>query len=183
MMNNYIIVHALGNTSDEYWYPWLREKITNMGCKCKTPNMPSIDETNYNSWAKEMDKLKSQLNEESIVIGHSTGSIFLAHYIIVNKIQIKKFIGVVSFNEPNINSTHPDWDEINKSFFIDNLQDLKKYAKERVYFYSPTDIYNLDILDKFATTINAKKIIIKNAGHFTTKTGYGEKFEEILKEL
>ena len=182
-MKNYILIHALGNTADEYWYPWLKAQISNLGFKCETPTMPSLDKTSYSSWKEIMKKYKHLLNEETVVIGHSTGSIFLAHYIIENKIKINKFIGVVSFNEKNTDSQHPDWDKINETFFIKNLKDLILYTKERVCYYSPTDIYDFKLLDKFATTIDAKKIIIKDAGHFTATTGYGERFEEILKEI
>ena len=71
-------------------------------------------------------------------------------------------------------------ENINKSFFVKNLEDLKIYCKECICFYSPSDIYDFNKLDKFAETVNAKKIVIKDAGHFTATTGYGEKFKEIL---
>ena len=179
-MKNYFIVHALNNVGNDYWYPWLKKQIEEKGSVCYLPTMPKIENTSYSSWAEEFDKIAKNLNKDSIVIGHSTGSIFLAHYIIEHKIYIDKFIGVVSFNEPNSNGEHEDWDEINKSFFVKNLEDLKQYCKERICFYSPSDIYDFNKLSRFAEIVDARKIIIKDAGHFTAATGYGEKFEEIL---
>ncbi|MBO7526986.1 MAG: alpha/beta hydrolase [Clostridia bacterium] len=182
-MKNCIIVHALGNTANEYWYPWLKKQIEGKGFICYTPTMPGLDNMSYRTWANEMDKIKSEMNEDTVVIGHSTGSIFLAHYLIENNLKVSKYIGVVSFNEANHNGEHEDWDKINESFFVNNLEDLKKYAKERICFYSPTDIYDFKKLDDFANKVDAEKVIIQNAGHFTAVTGYGEKFEEILKYI
>ena len=38
-------------------------------------------------------------------------------------------------------------------------------------------------LQNFATTIANKTINIKDGGHFNANSGYGEKFEELLKEI
>lgn len=100
-----------------------------------------------------------------------------------NKLHIAKYIGVVPFNECNVDSPHPDWEEINKTFFVPNLADFKNYADKIICFYSPTDIYDFNILDRFATTVEAEKVILQNAGHFTAVTGYGESFPEIVKYL
>ena len=137
----------------------------------------------YSSWAKAFEPFKKYINKDSVFIGHSTGCIFTVKFLMQNKLKIAKFIGVVPFNEPNTNSPHPDWEEINKTFFVPNLADFKNFARERICFYSPTDIYDFNILNRFAETIDAKKEIIPAAGHFTAATGYGKTFPEIVKYL
>ena len=182
-MKNYVIIHALGRTGHDYWYPWLKKEIENKGYICFVPTMPGLENMSYATWEKEFEKIVSYINNESVVIGHSTGSIFLAHYLIKHKLSVRKFIGVVSFNEPNFDESREDWDKINKTFFIPNLEDLKSFAKERICFYSPTDIYDFNKLNKFAEQVSAQKVIIQNGGHFTAASGYGEKFPEILKYI
>lgn len=182
-MKNYFVIHALGNTSEDYWYNYIKTYVENMGYKCYTPTLPPVDKMSYASWRKAFDKYKHYINEDSVFIGHSTGSIFTVKYLMENGFKVSKFIGIVSFNECNTNSPHPDWEEINKTFFVDNLKDFKKVAKERICFYSPTDIYDFKLLDKFANEIGAKKVIIENAGHFTAFTGYDKEFKEILEYL
>ncbi len=181
--NTYFIVHALGNNSTEYWYPFLKFEIEKMGSKCFTPNMPVLEQSSYETWEKEFDKLRAFINETSVVVGHSTGSIFLVHYLLKHNIKVSKFIGVVSFNRPNHNGQHEDWDKINQSFFVENLSKFKSIAKERICFYSPTDIYNFNYLDEFATEIDAQKVIIESGGHFTAASGYGDKFIEIVQYI
>ncbi len=182
-MKNYFVIHALGNVGDDYWYRYIQKTVEERGYKCIVPTLPPIEKMSFQSWAKEFDKYKDLINEDSVFIGHSTGSIFSVKYLMTNKLKIAKFIGVVSFNENNINSPHPDWEEINKSFFVENLSDFKNFAKERICFYSPTDIYDFRLLDKFACEVDAKKVIIQDAGHFTSITGYDKEFKEIVEYL
>lgn len=182
-MKNYFVIHALGNTADDYWYRFIEKVVKEKGFDCYVPTLPPLEKMSYNSWAKAFDKYKKYINEESVFIGHSTGSIFSVKYLMKNNLKIQKFIGVVSFNECNTNSPHPDWEEINKTFFVDDLSSFKNFAKERICFYSPTDVYDFTLLDKFATEIDAQKEIIQDAGHFTAVTGYGKEFKEILKYL
>ena len=182
-MKNYFVIHALGNTANDYWYNFVKTTVEKRGFSCYVPTLPPIEKMSYSSWAKEFDKYKKFINKDSIFVCHSTGCIFAVKYLMQNNLKIKKFIGVVPFNENNINSPHPDWEIINKTFFVENLADFINFADERICFYSPTDIYDFNILDRFATTIKAEKVIIEQAGHFTALTGYGKEFPEIVKYL
>lgn len=180
-MKNYFVIHALGRTENDYWYKFIKRKVEDKGYQCFVPTLPPIEDMSYDSWQREFDKYKQYINKDSIVIGHSTGSVFLVKYLMKNHLKVEKFIGVVSFNNKNKYAVKPEWDKINESFFVPNLKDFINYANERVCFYSPTDIFDFESLDLFATTIEAKKIIIENAGHFTK--GYIGKFDKILEYL
>ncbi len=180
-MKNYFVIHALGNNENDYWYKFIKQNVEGNGYKCFVPTMPPIEEMSYKSWAKCFDKYKKFINEESVFVGHSTGAIFIVKYLMENNIKIDKFISVVGFNKENTHSINPLWDNINKSFFVENLEHFQKFANERISFYSPTDVYDFKLLDEFASRINANKQIIEKAGHFTK--GYENKFEEILKYL
>lgn len=182
-MKNYFIIHALGNTANDYWYPWVKKQVEDKGFECITPTLPPLKKMSYSSWEEEFNKYKHKINKETVFVGHSTGSVFLVHYLMKHNLHISKFIGVVSFNENNTNSPKPEWEEINKSFFVSNLENFINFAKTRICFYSPADVYDFKLLDKFATQIKAKKIILEKAGHFTSDYGYGEKFLEVIKYL
>ena len=133
-MKNYFVIHALGNTENNYWYKYIKNYVENQGFSCVVPTLPEIGKMSYQSWAKEFDKYKSLINKDSIVIGHSTGSIFLVKYLMENNLKVDKFIGVVSFNNVNKKLTNPEWDKINQSFFVTNLKEFVKHAKERICF-------------------------------------------------
>ncbi len=180
-MKNYFIVHALGNTGSDYWYQFVKNKIESMGYDCYVPTLPPVENMSYHSWAKAFDKYKEFINEESVYIGHSTGAIFGVRYLMDNNLKISKYISVVGFNKENTSNPHPIWEEINKTFFVKDLKKFKDFAKERISFYSPTDIYDFNLLNEFAEEIDAKTEIIERAGHFTK--GYETEFNEILKCL
>ena len=180
-MKKYFVIHALGRTSEDYWYKFIKLKAEENGYQCFVPTLPPIEEMSYASWAREFDRYKKYIDEDSIFIGHSTGAIFIIKYLMENKLKISKYISVVGFNKENTKSVNPLWDEINKSFFVEKLENFKEFARERVSFYSPTDIYDFKLLDDFATKIGAKKEIVQKAGHFTK--GYEEKFDEIVRYL
>ena len=180
-MKNYFIIHALGRNENDYWYQYVKKSVEKKGYLCIVPTLPEIENMSYESWRKEFDKYKHFINEESVVIGHSTGSIFLVKYLMENQLKVAKFIGVVSFNNKNKLVSKPEWDNINQTFFVSNLKDFVDFAKERICFYSPTDIFDFESLDSFATIIQAEKVIIQDAGHFTK--GYQNEFKEILKYL
>lgn len=180
-MKSYFVIHALGRTENDYWYKFIKRTVGNKGYKCFVPTMPPIEEMSYESWAKCFDKYKKFINEESVFIGHSTGAIFIVRYLMENKLKVSRYISVVGFNKENPKSINSSWEDINKTFFVENLLKFREFAKERISFYSPTDVYDFNVLDDFATQIDSKKEIVEDAGHFTK--GYENNFEEILKYL
>ena len=61
--------------------------------------------------------------------------------------------------------------------------DVKKYCKDIVCYYSDNDSYvKYDVEKAFADKLTDKQYVIKNGGHINAETGY-TKFEEILKEI
>ena len=182
-MKNYFVIPGLGRGPNDYWYRFVEKTVVDRGYKCYVPEFPPIEQTIYPNWKKAFDKYKKFINKDTVIVTHSIGSIFIVKYLMENNLKIEKFIGVVSFNEKNPNSAHPDWEERNSTFFVNNLGAFKNYAKERICFYSPTDIYDFNVLDRFATAVDAKKVIIQNAGHFTAVTGYDKEFKEIVEYL
>ena len=61
--------------------------------------------------------------------------------------------------------------------------DVKKYCKDIVCYYSDNDPYvKYDVEKTFADKLTDKQYVIKNGGHINAETGY-TKFEEILKEI
>ena len=89
-MKNYFVIHALGNTAEDYWYSYIKKIVESGGGTCFLPTLPPIENMSYSSWAKEFDKYKMNINEDSVMIGHSTGSIFIVKYLMENKLKIAK---------------------------------------------------------------------------------------------
>ena len=95
-----------------------------------------------------------------------------------NKVKVKKLIFVCGFN--NYLGINEQYDVVNKSMYLDNLEDVKQHADEIICFYSNNDPYvKYDVEKDFADKIATKQVLIPNAGHINSESGY-DTFEEIV---
>lgn len=110
----------------------------------------------------------------------STGAIFSVRYLYENNIKVKRLILISGFN--NYVGNVPFVDNINKDFFMKDIKVAKNVANEIICVKSDNDPFiSQQALNDFANKLNAKTINILVGGHFNADSGYGEKFEEILK--
>ena len=188
-MKNYYIIHGFMGSNIENWFPWFKEKIDDDNNLCIIPQFPiEIAHHTYNEWKKLLDvyyKDFKMINENSTIIGHSTGSICALKYILENKIKVEKLILVSGFNNylsPDINDIH---NKINPTYYVDEekISHIKKYVDKIICIYGDNDPYiPQDVLHNFAKSIGAKEVIIHNGGHINLEAGYNS-FQEILTEL
>ena len=179
-MENYIILHGSFSRTDGNWFPWLSRQLESRGKTVIVPQMPiGVGNQNFDNWSAEFDKLS--IDENTTIIAHSIGPIFVCKYLITNKIKVKKLIFVCGFN--NYLGIDADYDAVNKPMFVNNLEDIKKYCSNIVCFYSDDDPYvSYDAEKAFADTIASQQICLKGAGHINAERGYTE-FKEILEVL
>lgn len=179
-MKNYFLIHGAYGNPYKNWFPWLKNELAKRRLECFVPTFPILDKQRYEIWNKI---LKSYLevgciNESTVFITHSLGSIFIVKFLIDNKIKIKKLITVAGFNNVNFK------DDINlyNTFYVEDydIEKIHNYCNEIVAIYSDNDPYvNMLEAEKFADSISAKKIIVKSGGHFSKNEGYNE-FKDIL---
>lgn len=187
-MNNYFIIHGSFGKPFENWFPWLEKKLSEYKLPCFIPHFPTPEHQNFTNWEKLLNYyfVLGLINDETIFIAHSSAPIFIAKCIIKNKIKIKGFISVAGFN--NFFSGMKDFDDVNKSFFLDNseLSKFKHYCSFSHCFISENDPYlPIEKLKEFSNAIGANLHIIPQGGHFNTNSGYIEFNEllEIIKEI
>lgn len=179
-MSNYIIIHGSFGSNEGNWFPWLKEQLENDNQKVDVPQMPvGVGNQNFESWSKVLDGL--EVNENTTIIAHSIAPVFVCKYLIMNKINVKKLIFVCGFN--NYLGIDSEFDSVNKSMFIDNYFDVKKYCNNIICFYSDNDPYvTFKVEKEFAVNVANEQYVIKSGGHINSESGY-TKFEEILKEI
>lgn len=188
-MKNYYIIHGFKGSNIENWFSWFKAQIDSNENLCVIPQFPiELDKHNYNEWKKLLDvyyKEFNMINNDSIIIGHSTGSICALKYVLENKIKIDKLILVSGFNNylsPDKNDIH---NKINPTYYVEEnrIKEIKKYVNEIICIYGNDDPYiPQNVLHKFAESIGAKEVIIKNGGHLNSESGYIE-FKELLKYI
>jgi uncharacterized protein len=181
MISIFVIHGAYGNP-EENWFPWLKFELEKLNNRVFVPKFPTPENQSLENWLKVFDEYKENLNEDSIVIGHSLGPAFLLNVIENLNKPIKAAFFVSGFLELLGNS---DFDSINKTF-IDrkfDWQKIKRNSSNFFVFHSDNDPYiPLEQAEKLAKNLGINPIIVKNAGHFNEKAGYS-KFNLILEKI
>lgn len=110
-MKNAIILHGMPSKesylnperdaqSNSHWLPWIQQQLLVKGVLAETPELPEPYEPKYEDWKKVFERY--EVNDDTILIGHSCGAGFLVRYLSENKIQV----GRVALVAPWIDPTH-----------------------------------------------------------------------------
>lgn len=183
-MKNYFIIHGSFSSPYSNWLGWLHDFLEDDGKSVYVPDFPKgVEYQNYENWSK---LLKTYLdlgliNENTIIIGHSIAPVFIAKFLVENKVKVKKLIFVCGFN--NYLGINEEYDTVNESMYFDKLEDIKQYANEIICFYSNNDPYvKYEAEKEFADTVATEQILMPNAGHINRESGY-DTFEDIVNYL
>ncbi len=187
-MRNAIILHG-GPSKKEYydpdapsmsnahWIPWLQAQLLKNEIIAHTPEVPHSFDRNWEVWKREVERY--EINENTILIGHSTGAGFFVKYLSINAdLKIDKLILVAPWLDPDHTKTKNFFDD----FEIDS--DLASRTREIVVFGSGNDEQSVM---KSIEIIRAKVKGVKyrefpGYGHFTTSDLKTHKFPELLTE-
>lgn len=181
-MINIFIIHGSYGNPKENWFPWLKSELEKLDCRVFVPKFPTPKNQSLENWNKIFDNYKQELNENSIVVGHSLGPAFLLNIIEELDKPIKAAFFVSGFLDLLGN---PDFDNINKSFIEKSFdwRKIKQNCPKFFVFHSDNDPYvPIEQAEKLAKNLGVDVILIKNAGHFNEKAGYS-KFDLILDKI
>ena len=181
LKDNYFIIHGSFGNPFANWFSWLHDFIENEEKQVYVPQFPiGVEYQNYGNWSNLLKYYLDLglINENTIIIGHSIAPVFISKFLIENKVKVKKLIFVCGFN--NYLGINEEYDTVNKSMYLNNLEDVKQYADEIICFYSNNDPYVKYEAEKdFADKIATEQILIPNVGHINSESGY-DTFEELV---
>ena len=184
MNNNYFIIHGSFGNPFSNWIPWLRKELEKESLEVYTPDFPTgVGYQNYENWSRLLNSYIQSgiLNENTTIYAHSIAPIFICKFLIENKIRVKKLVFVCGFN--NYLGINEEYDAVNNSMYINNLEDVKKCCDDIVCYYSDNDPYvKYDVEKNFADKISSKQYCIHNGGHLNAESNYTE-FKELLNNL
>lgn len=169
-MKNALILHCTNSNSQGNWYPWLQRSLELEGWKVWVPNLPGSDKPNLETYLNYIFGNKEwQFNDESYIIGHSSGAVAGLGVLqrLQDEIKIAKYIGVGAFKD-NLGR-----DDL-KGLFIEPLdyEKIKRHAARLMFLHSEDDkSVPLDQAKALATALDAELIVKKGEGHFHTEDG------------
>ena len=187
-MKNAIILHGLSDTyeslmkepsspSNSHWFPWLQWELIKRDIFTQTPEMPKpyMPDINYDAWARVFGQF--EINDQTILIGHSCGGGHILKYLSLNP-QVRPAHLILVAPWIDVDGDHP-------TFFKDFDPDvaLPNRVDQIDLLYSTDD---MDIVVKsvdkikqvYGDKINYHEFA--NKGHFCLDD-IGLTFPELLK--
>ena len=158
------------------WLPWLKQELITYGVSTEVPEMPSPIKPIYDEWKKILQQF--DVDEKTILVGHSAGASFLIRWLSESSINISKLLLVAPWLD------FANELETNFSAFSINPDLSNNIMNGITMFYSTDDDHS--ILDSVAKIKNEIKYVsikeFSNRGHFDDFAGTKE-FPELLKEI
>ena len=182
-MKNAFIFHGTEGYPEENWFPWLKQELEKLNYKIYMPHFPSPPKipAKITEWFDVLKKYEQNINEDTILIGHSLGGIFTLRLLekLEHPVKAAIFVGTPIGVRPILNY------ERDNSFsgFTFDWESILKKAYHFLVFQSDDDPYvSLGNGEQLAKNLNVILNFVPNAGHFNTKSGY-TKFDLILEKM
>ncbi|MCI8778575.1 MAG: serine hydrolase family protein [Bacilli bacterium] len=180
-MKNAIIIHGTEGNPEENWFPWLKKELEQKGYTVSVPQFPSppVVPAKISEWFDVLNNY--QINEDTIIIGHSLGGIFTLRVLETLNFTIKAAILVGT--PIGIKPIKYYERDLSFSGFEFNWSKIKNVAKDFVVFQSDNDPYvALENGRELSNKLGVTLYFIPNAGHFNAQAGYTE-FPELLQQI
>lgn len=177
-----MIIHGSFGSPFQNWAPWLHSELTEIGQIVVVPHFTSGSLQNLGNWTRIMDGYADLIDENTSIVAHSLGPAFVVDWLISNGKSIDKLVCVAPFYGL---LDIKDFDEVNKSFFVDgiNLSEAKRLVQKTVCIFADNDPYvPITLSHEFASALAAETIVVEGGGHLNSGAGY-EKFSLLLETL
>jgi predicted alpha/beta hydrolase family esterase len=164
-MKNAILLHGLFGNPDNFWFPWLRERLVGRGFSVTAPQLPNPDEPNLEIWT-EFALSNLTFDEKTLIVGHSAGCPLTLS--ILNKLErpvrrailVAGFIRLKEMEDDNVMLLKsPDWEKI------------KNNGREFFFFNSDNDPWGCDHHqgEALREKLGGTSIVQTGEGHFGSK--------------
>lgn len=172
MQTNYLIIPGYGNSDSEHWQTYFEKRLPD----CVRVQQKSWEKPMCIDWVNTINKAIMHYDQTTIVlISHSMGGIAIAHWAKEFNIKIK---GAMIVAPPDLDNP---WQDLGLESFAPIP--LLKFPFPSVIIGSTNDNWvTKERIQLFAQNWGSKLLLINNAGHINTNSGYGD-WEEGLQIL
>lgn len=175
--------------SEQNWMGWAKKELEKRGYEVINPFIRDGYKSEYEDWKREIEKL--DIDENTILVGWSSGGAFWVRWLSETKRKIKKLILVAP---ANINEqTSQTQKEINGENRTEpwgrfhNFQtdpSIKDRVKDGITIFISDDAdWLIKSAHIYAKKFDANLIEIKNQGHFENHRRLSPEFPELLNVI
>lgn len=164
-------------TYDKHWIPWIKKELTARGIKTETPLMPTPWYPDYEKYTKVFEKYN--VDENTILVGHSCGSAFLVRWLGETKRKALKLIMVAPWKIPD------KGDKFRKAFYTFPIDETIKSRIKNIVMFTADDEEEegKESLKIFHKVLGGRILELKGHGHYTQGDMGTEDFPELLKVI
>lgn len=158
-----IIVHGWADDPRQGWISWLVQQLRGQGIEALAPAMPEPRTPNIDIWLKELDRIVGELDEHTVLVGHSLGVYVLLRYLsgYTKQAKIAKLILVSGFaGHERVAKGKRALPEVDF--------DLIKQRAELIYsiFSDDDELVPPEWSEQLGKDLGATNILEKGKGHF-----------------
>jgi predicted alpha/beta hydrolase family esterase len=179
-MEKAFIFHGTGATREDHWFPWLHEKLEEEGVEVCRPAFPTPENQELENWLEILDEKEMEMDEDTVLIGHSLGAVFILNILNRRDLDIEAAYLVSAWTGL---LGDEDFDEWNSTFQDQkfDFEKIKNSIGEIHQFHSASDPYvPMEKAEKLAQNLDSNLHLKEGAGHFNDEFGYTE-FSELLE--
>lgn len=179
-MKNALILHGTDGYPTENWFDWLRQELEKIGYQASVPQLPHADRPNidrYNQYllTKTPPNRNFRFNEETILIGHSSGAVAILGLLqtLPDEAAVDTCYLVGAFKDDL------GWDVLSELFVTPfDFAKIKTKVKKFVFIHSDNDPYcPLEHAQFLAKELAGQLIVRAGQKHFSVGT-MGEEYRQ-----
>jgi len=177
-----VIIHGAYGTPNENWLPWLAENLYSHGVEVITPQFPTPEGQSLENWLQTFDRQVGNVEQDMVLVGHSTGAIFILNLLGRVEKSVKSIFLVSGFvKELDIEK----FDSLNSSFLKGGLNwSSIQDSTEKAFVYHGDDDPHVQLSQgkELAKRLDTSLNIIQGGGHINSDAGHTE-FPLLYKDL
>lgn len=174
------MIHGYEGNPENHWFPYIKMEIEKYGVQVFAPEMPT--EYTVEVWLEKLKEISEQVNENTILIGHSLGCPTILHLLAHLEKPVFGTVFVAPFGKAFSDATKED-EECNR--FVQSItwkQARKNAGVVKIFAGIDDEVVPLEVSIHFASMLKESIRLVENAGHFCTEDGF-ETFPELLEYL